>query len=312
MRSLARCLITAAFVSTFATLASAQAWPVKPIRLVVNLPPGTTADLIARVVAPRLGEALGQPVLVENRPGWAGNIGVEMVAKSAPDGYVLLHSSGTSLTINPHLYKLNIDVAKDLEPVAPTMRTSIILVVRQDSPARNLAELIALVRANPGKLNFGSAGAGSGMHIATELMLRDAKIQATHVPYKGSAEAITALLGGQLDFTFDPGVAVPHIKANRLRLLAVARPTRSAFFPDTPTMAEAGTDVDMDSLFGFYSRAGTPREIVTRLNREIVRIMQTAEAAATLTAIGAEMVTGSPEEFAARQRRDRERGQHPR
>ncbi len=305
IRSLARCLIIVA--SAFASLAWAQAWPVKPIRLVVNLPPGTSADLMARTVAPQLAIALGQPVVVENRPGAAGNIGVEMVAKSAPDGYTLLHSSGTSLTINPHLYKLNIDVAKDLEPIAPTMRTSIILVVRQDSPARNVAELIALARANPGKLNFGSAGAGSGMHIATELMLRQAKIQATHVPYKGSADAVVALLGGHLDFTFDPGVAVPHIKAGKLRLLAVARPTRSKFFPDTPTMAEAGSDVDVDSVFGFYARAGTPREIVTRLNREIVRIMQTAEVGATLNAIGAEVVTGSPEEFAARQRRDSER-----
>ncbi len=308
IRSLARCLIIVASALAFAPLASAQAWPVKPIRLVVNLPPGTTADLIARAVAPQLGEALGQPVVVENRPGASGLIGAGAVAKSAPDGYTLLHSPGSFIAISPHLHKHDFDMDKDLEPIAPTMLTSMLLVVREDSPVRSVAELIALARANPGKLNFGSPGAGSGMHIVTEMMLRQAKIQVTHVPYKGSAEVIAALLGGHFDFAFDPGVAVPQIKAGKVRLLAVARPTRSKFFPGTPTMAEAGIDVDGDVAFGFYSRAGTPREIVTRLNREIVRIMQTAEeVGAVLTALNADLVTGTAEEFAARQRSDRNR-----
>ncbi len=305
IRSLARCLIIVA--SAFASLAWAQAWPVKPIRLVVNLTPGTTADLLARAVAPQLSQALGQPVVVENRPGAAGTIGAGMVAKSAPDSYTLLHSPGSFIAISPHLYKLDFDMGKDLVPIAPTMRTLMTLVVREDSPVRSVAELIALARANPGKLNFGSPGAGSSMHIVTEMMMRQAKIQAVHVPYKGSAEVIAALLGGHLDFIFDPGVAVPHIKAGKVRLLAVARSTRSKFFPGTPTMAEAGLDVDGDIAFGFYARAGTPLEIVTRLNREIVRIMQTAEVGAVLTALTAELATGTAEEFAARLRSDRER-----
>jgi tripartite-type tricarboxylate transporter receptor subunit TctC len=307
MHPLARCMLTVACAVAFSPFAWAQSWPVKPIRLIVNLTPGTAGDLIARAIAPRMGETFGQPVIVENRPGASGNMGVEAVAKSAPDGYTLVHTSGSTIAINPHLYKLAFDMARDLEPIAPTMRTNVILVVRQDSPARTVAELIAHIRANNGKLNYGSAGSGSGMHIATEVMLRLTNTKANHVPYKGSAPAIADLLGGRLDFTFDPGVAVPHIKAGKLRLLAVARPTRSALFPDTPTMAEAGTDVDMDVVFGVYGAAGTPREAVTRLNREIVRIMQTPELGAALTTIGAELVTGSAEWFASRQRSDRAR-----
>lgn len=307
MHPLARCILAVACAVVFAPFAWAQTWPAKPIRLIVNLTPGTAGDLIARSIAPRMGEAFGQPVIVENRPGASGNMGVEAVARSAPDGYTLVHTSGSTIAINPHLYRLNFDMAKDLEPIAPTMRTNVILVVRSDSPARTVAELIAHIRANNGKLNYGSAGSGSGMHIATEVMLRATNTKANHVPYKGSAPAIADLLGGRLDFTFDPGVAVPHIKAGKLRLLAVARPTRSALFPDTPTMAEAGTDVDMDVVFGVYGTAGMPRQTVTRLNREIVRIMQTKELAAALTTIGAELVTGSAEWFAERQRSDRAR-----
>jgi len=307
MFALAHCLIAAAFAFSVAPLACAQAWPAKPIRLMVNLPPGTPPDLIARAVAPRLGEALGQPVVVENRVGAAGNIGLEAVARSAPDGYTLIYSPGFPVVIGVHLFKLGIDVAKDLVPVAPTARATSFLVVRSGLPVHNLAEFVAYARANPGKLNYGSGGSGSAPHIAAEMLSRAAKIQATHIPYKGSTETLAALLSGQIDFTFDLGVAIPQIKAGKLRLLAVASAARSSIFPDTPTMAEAGTDVDVGTVHGVYAPAGTPREIVTRLNREILRIMQTKEVRAVLTAIAADLVTGSPEEFAAQQRRDRER-----
>ena len=305
-----RCLRTAVYAALVFSLPMvcwAQAWPIKPIRLIVNTAPGGPVDQVARTFVPQLGETLGQPVVIENRAGAGGTVGVEAVAKSAPDGYTLLHSSGSPIVIGPHLYKLGVDVARDLDPVTPTIRTSMFLVARAGLPARSVAELIAYARANPGKLNFGSAGSGTTMHIYTEMMLRAAKIQATHVPYKGATPALTALLGGQLDFTFDPGGGIPHIKADKLRLLAVVGAVRSPNFPDTPTMGEAGTDVGTDPLYGVYAPTGTPREIVTRLNREIGRIMQTAEVRAALGAAGAEVVTASPEEFAALQHRDRER-----
>jgi len=309
MHLLLRRLIAAAFAFAFAFVppAWAQAWPFKPIRMIVNFPPGSGPDVITRIYSGRLGEALGQAVVVENRAGAAGNIGLEAVAKSAPDGYTLLNSPGGPIIINPHLYKLGIDVARDLEPVAPTARTSMFLVVRPSLPASSVAELIAYIRANPGKINYGSPGSGSMPHISAEMFSRAAKIQFTHVPYKGSAQVLTDLLGDQLNFTFDPGVAVPHIKAGRLRLLAVTSGARSPIFPNTPTMAEAGMDVNTSTLSGVYAPAGTPREIIARLNREISRIMQTAQAHAALAVIATEGVTASPEEFAALQHRDRER-----
>jgi tripartite-type tricarboxylate transporter receptor subunit TctC len=307
MQPLIRCLIAALIAAASASVAQAQGFPVKPIRLIVNLPPGTAADLVARSLAPRMSEAMNQPVLVENRPGATGYIGLDAVVKSAPDGYTLVHTSGSTIAINPHLYKSSFDTIKDLTAIAPTIRTTIILVVRADSPIRNVADLVAQARANPGKLNYGSSGAGSGMHIATEMMLRSAKAQATHVPFKGSADTLAALLAGTLDFTFDPGVAFPHIKAGKVRIIGVARPNRTPFFPDTPTMAEAGADANADVVFGIFGAAGTPRDIVGRLNREIVRGMQAKETAPTLSALAAELVTGTPEEFAEIQRRDRER-----
>ncbi len=299
--------LAALFAIAFASIAQAQNFPTKPLRLIVNLPPGTAADLVARTLAPRMSESLGQPVLVENRPGATGYIGLDAVVKSAPDGYTMVHTSGSTIAINPHLYKSSFDVAKDLEPIAPTMRTTVILVVRADSPITNVADLIAQARANPGKLNYGSSGAGSGMHIATEMMLRNAKARATHIPYKGSADTLASLLAGTLSFTFDPGVALPHIKAGKVRIIGVARGTRTPFYPDTPTMAEAGADANADVVFGIFGAAGTPKDIVARLNREIVQGMQSKEAATTLTALAAELVTGTAEEFAEQQRRDRER-----
>jgi len=309
MHSLARCLKTAAFVFAFAfaPLACAQAWPVKPVRVIVNTAAGGPVDQVARIFAPQLGEALGQPIVIEHRAGAGGTVGLEMVAKSAPDGYTLLHTSGSPIVIGPHLYKLSVDVARDLAPVVPTVRATQLLVVRAGLPVRSVADLIAYGRANPGKLNFGSPGNGTVLHIYAEMMLRGARIEATHVPYKGAAPALAALLGGQLDFVFDPGGAIPHIKADKLRLLAVVLAARSPSFPDTPTMAEAGADVGTDPLYGVYAPAGVPREIVTRLNREIGRIMQTAEAHTALAGLGPQAVTASPEEFATLMHRDRER-----
>ena len=308
MHPLARCLIAVAFTFAFASLACAQAWPVKPVRIVVNFAAGGSTVVIARSMSSSLSDTLGQPVVVENRVGVSGNIGLEAVAKSAPDGYTLLHSSDGTILINPHLYKMSVDVAKDLQPVAPTARAAIFFVVRPGLPVKSLAEFVAYARAYPGKLNYGSAGVGTLQHVAAEMMMRAANIQVTHVPYKGSQQVLVDLIGGQIDFTFDLGAAIPHIKNDKVRLLAVPGATRSSLYPDTPTMAEAGTNVDITWLSGVYAPAGTPREIVTRLNREIARIMQTAETRAVLASMQAEAVAPmSPEEFAAHQQRARER-----
>ena len=307
MSLLARCLIAAALAFTFAPLAWTQAWPVKPIRLVVNFPPGGTTDIMARAFAPRLSDTLGQPIVIENRGGAGGNVGLEVVVRAAPDGYTLLASSGSPIVVGPHLYKLNFDVARDLVPIVPLGRILTILVVRPGLPVRSTPELIAYARANPGKLNYGSVGSGSTLHIHAEVLLRAARIQATHVPYKGAALMVNALLGDQVDFAFDSGLTIPHIKADKLRVLAVVGTARSPLFPDTPALSEMGLDVQGDSVFGVYSPTGTPRDRVLRLNREIGRIMQTAEARAALATFAAEVVVATPEEFAAIQQRDRKR-----
>jgi tripartite-type tricarboxylate transporter receptor subunit TctC len=306
MTLLTRCVICAALTVVFAAPASAQAWPAKPIRLIVNFPAGGTTDLMARAFAPKLAEALGQPVVIDNRGGAAGNIGLEVAAKAPADGYTLLASSGSPIVVGPHLYKLSVDVGRDLAPIAPLGRILTLLVVRPSLPVRSVVELTAYLRANPDKLNYGSVGTGSTLHIHAERFLYAGKLKATHIPYKGAALMVTALLSDQVDFAFDSGLSVQHVKSGKLRVLAVAAAARSPMFPDTPTMAETGTEVN-DALFGVYAPTGTPRDIVTRLNREISRIMQTADARNVLATFAAEVVTASPEEFTEIQRRDRER-----
>jgi tripartite-type tricarboxylate transporter receptor subunit TctC len=276
--------------------------------MIVNFAAGGSTDVIARSMSSKLSETLGQQVVVENRVGVGGNIGLEAVAKSAPDGYTLLHSSDGTILINPFLYKMAVDVGKDLDAVAPTAKAAIFFVVRPGLPVKSLGEFVAYAKANPSKLNYGSAGNGTLQHIAAEMMMRAANIQVTHVPYKGSQQVLVDLLGGQIDFTFDLGATIPHIKSDKVRLLAVPGATRSPFFPDTPTMAEAGTNVDITWMSGVYAPAGTPPEIVARLNREIGRIMHTPETRSTLTAMAAEAVAPmSSDAFAAHQQRARER-----
>jgi tripartite-type tricarboxylate transporter receptor subunit TctC len=288
---------------------SAQGWPSKPIRLVVSSAAGTATDSIARLYAPKLGEAIGQPLIIDNRPASGGIVALEQVARSAPDGYTLLGSPGGIVITGPHLYKVGVDVAKEIQPVSPVSRASMFLVVRPGLPASTVAELVAHARANPGKLNFSSGGSGSTPHLAGVMMTRAAKIQATHVPYKSGAQAMQDVLGGQIDFMFDPGAVVPLVKSGKLRLLAVARATRSPFFPDTPTMAEAGTDVDVSAttMTALYAPSGIPRDVVARLNRELARIVTTSEVRTALAGVGAEPAVASPEEFTAEVNRERER-----
>ena len=308
MNHMIRCLIPALLTCTLVSELWAQAWPNKPIRLIIPAAAGGSTDVIGRSMATALSEILGQPIVVDNRPGAGGLIGLESAAKAAPDGYTLLHAANSGIVVSPHLYKMSIDVAKDLVPIAPTARAALFFIVRADLPLKSLADFITYARANPGKLNYGSAGHGTLQHIATEMMMQVGKFKATHVPYKGSQQVLVDLFAGQVDCTFDLGAAIPHIKSGKVRLLAVPEATRSPLFPDVPTMAEAGTDVVITWTSGVYAPSGIGRDIVTRLNREIGRVMQAPETRARLLAMAAEVMPPmTPEEFADHQQKARDR-----
>ena len=258
-------------------------------------------------MATKLSEALGQPVVVENRVGAGGNIGLTAVARAAPDGYTLLHSSDGPLLINPHLVQMETDVTKELLPVAPTAGNALFLIAHPGVPWRNMAEFLAYARANPGKLNYGSAGPGTLQHIAIEMIMDAAKFKAVHVPYKGSQQIMVDLLAGRLDFTMDLGAAIPQIQSGKLQLLAVPGKMRSPIFPAAPTLIESGVNVDLAWVCGVYAPAGTPAHIVARLNKEIARIMHSPDAKKGLDAIAAEALPAmTPEEFAAYQQRARD------
>jgi tripartite-type tricarboxylate transporter receptor subunit TctC len=289
--------------------AAAQAWPAKPIRVVVNFPPGGAADVIARSVAAPLQESLGQPVVVENRAGSGGNLGGDVVAKAAPNGYTLLMSSGGMVSVNPHIYaKMSFDPAKDLTPVAAAARVLVFLVVKPEFPAASAKDFIADLKANPGKRSFGSPGNGSSPHLAGEMMKAQAGVFAVHVPYRGAAPALTDLLAGQLDFLFDPGIAIPHVKSGKLKMLAVGSPKRSPLFPDVPTLDEIGLkNFDADTVFGFYAPAGTPPEVIGKLNGEINRILGTPALRDRIAALGGEPAPMTPAQFTAKAAEDSRR-----
>jgi tripartite-type tricarboxylate transporter receptor subunit TctC len=269
---------------------------------VVNFPPGGAADQIARAVALPLQEALGQPVVVENRAGANGNVGGEVVAKSAADGYTLLMSSGGMVSVNPHIYaKMAFDPVKDLTPVAAAARVLVFLVSRPEIPATDIKTFMAYAKANPGRLSYGSAGNGSSPHLAGEMFKSQAQLFAVHVPYRGAAPALQDLLAGQIDFYFDPGIGLSQVRAGKLRLLAVGSPKRSPLFPDVPTLDEAGLKgFDADTIFGFYAPAGTPVAVVERLNREINRVLSSDPLKNRIAALGGEALALTPTQFGAK------------
>jgi len=264
------------FALVFAGAAQAQAWPSKPVRVIVNVAPGGVADITMRVLGARLTETLAQPFLVENRPGGDGYIGFEAVARAEPDGYTLVYAPGSTMMMAPHLVRRpDLDPLKAFAPVVATGRVSLYLIVTPSLPAANLAEFLAYARANPGKLNYGSPGNGTSPHIATEVFNREAKIKLNHIPYKGAGPALKDLLGGQIELALDPGVGLPQVKAGKLRMLAVAGDRRHPDYPDVPTLEEAGIrGVDGGPHFGLYAPAGTPRAVIDRLNGEVQKAMK--------------------------------------
>ena len=308
---LRRLVITAMCVGglTVVGLAQAQSWPQKPIRVIVNFPPGGAADQIARAVAQPLGEALGQSVVVENRGGANGNIGGEAVAKSAADGYTLLMSSGGMVSINPHLYnKMPFDPMKDLVPVAAAARVLVFLEVRPGLQINDFKTFLDFVKANPGKLSFGSPGNGSSPHLAAEMMKAQSQTFAVHVPYRGAAPAMQDLLAGQIDFMFDPGIGLQHVRSGKLKMLAVGSPKRSPLFPDVPTLDELGLKgFDADSWFGFYAPAGTPADVVQRLNREINAALNIPAVKDRIQALGGIPAPMSAADFGQNAKTDSER-----
>ncbi len=295
-------------VPLFALAQGGEPYPSKAIRIVVNFPPGGSVDMMGRSIAQKLSESLGQPVVVENRAGASGNIGAEAVAKSPADGYTLLMTNGAAITTNPHLYRMAIDTMSDLTPVTQVARISSMLAVHPSMPVKSAAEFLAHARANPGKLTYGSAGNGSGPHITAELMNRLAKISTIHVPYKGIGPAQSDLLAGQLNFMFVDGSAYSHIRAGKLRMLAVASAQRLSILPDTPTMIESGVPgFQYDSAHVLVAPAATPRDIIARLNAEVVKGLRSPDVSERIRVTVAEVIANSPEESTANLRADFQR-----
>jgi tripartite-type tricarboxylate transporter receptor subunit TctC len=282
--------------------ASAQAWPAKPVRIVVPFSAGGTSDVLARLIAEKLQGALGQTVIVENKAGAGGVIGADAVAKSAPDGYTLLLGTISSHAINPVLQaKMPYDAAKDFAPIDLLGSISNVLLVGADQPYKTVADIIAASKAKPGSIAFASAGQGSSQHMSGETFKLLAGAALTHVPYKGSAPAIQDVIGGQIPMSFETvTVAAPHVKAGKVRALAVTSAKRSAALPDVPTLQEAGVaGFDVSSWQALYAPAGTPPAIVSRLNAEIEKIIATPEVKAKMEGLGLEHSPNTPEQFAA-------------
>ena len=292
----------------FFSTADAQ-YPSKPLRLIVPFAPGGSTDIFARLVADRAQGPLGQTVIVENRAGAAGNIGAEAVVRSAPDGYTLLMATTGVMAINNALYRnMTYDAAKDLEPVLFVASITNVLIVPPDLPAKSVAELIALAKKDPGKLSFASSGAGSSTHMSAELFKSMSGTDILHVPYKGSGQALPDLMSGRVSMMFEnaPG-AVPHIKAGKVRALAVTGLRRSPALPDLPPVAETVAGYESLSWSGIAVPAGTPRAIIERLNRDLNAVLTTPEMRAKLAEQGAETIGGPPEAFAQHIRAEREK-----
>jgi tripartite-type tricarboxylate transporter receptor subunit TctC len=300
------CVIDVLFVAMSLGLGAAsaigQSYPIKPIRIIVPTPPAGAADLLARTIAQKLTERLGQPVIIDNRPGASGNIGMELAARAAPDGYTITTGSATNLAINPTLYsKLPYDAIKDFAPISMGALFTHLLVVHPSVPARSIKELIALLKSKQGEPTYASAGAGTPTHLAGAMFASMAGVRMVHVPYKGAVPALSDVLGGHIAVMFPPlPVALPHLESGRLRVLGVTSSTRLASHPDIPTIAESGfPGYEAIAWNGFVAPAATPKEAVARLSAEIATVIKMPDVKQRLSADGSIPMASSPEEFSS-------------
>jgi len=294
------------FVST---LAAAQAWPSKPVKILVGASPGGGTDIIARMLGEKYQNALGQPFIVDNRPGAANTIAADMTAKAAPDGYTLLLATNTAQAIAPHLMKLSFDPIKDLIPIALIVVVPNVVVASPSVPATNIAELVALLKAKPGTFSCGSSGIGSTQHLACEAFALATSTKIVHVPYKGSSQALTDLVGGQIQLSFDTtSSAMSFIKGGKVKALAVMTPKRAAELPDVPTLAESGVPgVEMTTWYGLFATAGTPKEIVAKLYGETMKVLQLPDVQKRLVGLGGEPGAMTSEQLGAMNKADFDR-----
>lgn len=294
-----RTTLLAGAASALAMPTLAQAWPSKPVRILIPFAPGGTSDILARLLQPRLQEAFGQSVLVENRPGANGNIAIDMIAKSSPDGYNLVLTDLGSATISPAVMKLPFDLGKDFAGVTVLAYSPHLLAVYPGSPIKSVAELIAYAKTNPDKLNNATAGIASAPHLASALFAHELGLKWTNIPLKGGAEAIQQVIGGHADIIFNGMVAtLPHVKSGKLRGLAVSSPKRDPVAPDLPTISESGGPKDFvtGSWQGFLAPAGTPTPVLERLHAEISKATAIPEVAERLKTLGANLILSKPSE----------------
>ena len=299
-RRRALCALAFSGLALLAGPAAAQdAWPNKPVRLIVTFPPGGLLDIVSRMLAPKLSETFGQQFVVENRPGANGNIGGELAAKSEADGYTLLATSADMVAVNPHLYKMSFDPAKDLSPITQLVKLSMMIVAAPGYPANDARSLVEHLKARPGQ-SYGTPGNGSAPHLIAETFRLETGTHITHVPYKGLAAALTDLMGGQIDLVFDAGVSLPNVRAGKLKLLAVASKSRLAEFPDVATLGEAGIGgFDSDTTFVMMAPAGTPQAIIDKVNAEVVRQLRSPEFTERLAKMNLAAVANTPAEARA-------------
>jgi tripartite-type tricarboxylate transporter receptor subunit TctC len=285
----------------FAAAAPAQTYPSRIIRLVVPFPAGGPTDIVARAITPKLSEALGQQVIIDNRAGAGGVNGTEQVSKAAPDGYTLLMGTIGGLAVSMSLHpNRGYDTLRDFAPITQAVTVTNILVLHPSVPAKTVKDLLALARARPGTLNYGSSGAGTVTHLAGELLKLMARVDIVHVPYKGGAPALTALLSGEVGLSYENGLIVtPHIKSGKIRAIAVTGVQRSKLFPELPTIAETLPGYNASGWYGLVAPAATPKEIINRLNAETVRVLRMPEIVARLSSQTAEPVGSTPEQFTA-------------
>ena len=302
-----KCLLTAAFLAALPATVGAQTYPAKPVRIIVPLVPGGNLDIVARAMAQRLGEGLGQQVIVENRPGASSLVGTQLVAKSAPDGYTLLAMANTFASVPSVIANPGYDPIKDFTGVTMTCRVAQVLVVNPALPAKSVKELIGLARSRPGELSYASSGNGSTGHFAAEHFIQRAGLKMLHVPYKGNAQALVDIMAGQVMMMFDQvSTSAPNVKAGKLRALAVTTRARSSIFPDLPTIDEAGLKgYEAVTYNGLLAPAGTPREAAARVQSEVARAVAVPAFRTSFLERGVELIaSASPEEFTSYVRND--------